>query len=442
MFRILRKSLYGLRSSLKRWSKQKDLVYHDGLFRSQVFDPFGFHFVGYITIRRFADLTAPYLKGLSSVLDLGCGPGEITCELAGRYRDISFRGVDHSPIGVEKARQHAENLGLKNVCFEVGDIESFSPEEPVDAVLMFDAFHHLMNPARFVRHAERFSSRFVLIEPRGDWKGSWRRDLDFDWVAEELEKIRARLSELLEERDEPPLVPAAEGGLLEGAPVEHRYTLTDFRRFFPGYGLKIRGTLSGLNAYPPHPFGSGPLRERCWRLAYDLYREIDDYLFERDLDLLAKHWVVYAEKGSQDVPRKPPRRLKKPSSMDPVQSPYDVEYSEYDGPRSSPAGEIFRAAVKLRNRSYRTWSSADPEHPDHLSYHWLDRHGLTIVHDGLRSPIPRPIGTGEDCVVEFRVQAPGRPGRYILAVDCVQEGAAWFSEGGSPCLKIPFRTKR
>lgn len=442
MFRPFRKYLYRLRTYLKRWSKEKDLDYHDGLFRSQVHNPFGFDFVGYITIRRFADLTAPYLEGLGSALDLGCGTGEITCELARRYKDIFFMGVDHSRVGVEKARHYAGMLGLKNADFAVADVESFTPKDPVDVILMFDAFHHLMDPVRFVRHAGRFSSRFVLIEPRGDWKGSWRRDLDFDWVAEELEKIRARLSALLEERDEPPPVPAAVGGILKGAPVEHRYTLGDFHRFFPGYGLKIQGTLSGLNAYPPHPFGKGPLREHCWRLAYELYREIDNFLFERDLDLLAKHWVIYAEKGAQEVPRKPPRRLKKPSSPVPVQSPYDVEYSEYHGPQSSPVGEVFRATVKLRNRSYRTWSSSDPEHPDHLSYHWLDRRGLTVILDGLRSPFPRTVGPGSDCVVEFRVQAPGRPGRYILAVDCVQEGAAWFSEGGSPCLRIPFRTKK
>jgi hypothetical protein len=36
----------------------------------------------------------------------------------------------------------------------------------------------------------------------------------------------------------------------------------------------------------------------------------------------------------------------------------------------------------------------------------------------------------------FRVRAPERPGRYLLAVDVVEEGVAWFSDAGVAPLTV------
>jgi SAM-dependent methyltransferase len=431
-----------LRSALKGWSKEEDRKYHDGVFRSRQHDPFTFRYAGYVTICRFADLASGFLQGSRSILDLGCGTGEITCELARRHPHAGFTGVDHSREGIERATEYADRLGLGNLSFVVADVETFEPARSVDIVLLFDAFHHLSDPRRFVERVKRFSPRLLLIEPRGDWMGGWRKDLDFDWLALELDKIRSRLDHCTGEREPAPRGRDGGGEKQEGAPVEHRYGLPDFRRMFAGYGLRIRGTVSGLDAYPPDPYGTAPSRERFGRFAYELYRTVDDLLYERNLDLLAKHWVIFAEKGAPDAIRVPAEKpaVRRPDA--PVQGPYDVEYLEYDGPRGAPAGEAFRARVRLRNRSFRSWSSLDPDGPVHLSYHWLDRKGLTLVHDGERSPFPRSIAPGEECLAELRVKACDKAGRYILAVDLVREGAAWFSDGGSPCLRVPFRVAR
>ena len=38
-----------------------------------------------------------------TLVDLGCGPGEITCELARRHPSVAFTGFDHSPVAIERA---------------------------------------------------------------------------------------------------------------------------------------------------------------------------------------------------------------------------------------------------------------------------------------------------------------------------------------------------
>ena len=88
---------------------QSDRDFHDQLFAGQHPPPFAFSYFGYLTIKRFADLAAPYVENTKSVLDLGCGPAEITCELARRFPQVSFLGVDHSPNGDRSGRKATPN---------------------------------------------------------------------------------------------------------------------------------------------------------------------------------------------------------------------------------------------------------------------------------------------------------------------------------------------
>lgn len=432
--------IHAVRRVLKGWSQAGDRDYHDSVFAAQEFDPFTFSYAGYVTICRFADLVSPCLDGAVSALDLGCGCGEITCELARRFPGVCFRGVDHSEMAVGRARGHAARLGLPNVAFDVADVERYTPGGAVDIILMFDAFHHLSDPVRFVRRVSPLTKRFALIEPRGDWKGTWQKDIDFDWIVTELEKIRQRMAYTTREPAPaaPPSLPASPP--VRGAAIEHRYCHADFKSFFEGMALEVRGTVAGLEVYPPDPNRPSPSRERFGRLTYDLLKEADDLLFERGIDLLAKHWLVVADHGSGRRFVRLPVAVDEPAAHDTVQGPYDVEYVSYDGPRTGPPGTEVHAVVRLRNRSWRVWSSEDPKNAIHLSYHWLDPHGVMIVEDGFRNRLPRGILPGEECACECVLRTPPQPGRYLLAIDLVHEGVTWFSQFGSPCHRIRFHT--
>ena len=97
--------------------------------------------------------------------------------------------------------------------------------------------------------------------------------------------------------------------------------------------------------------------------------------------------------------------------------------------------------VRLRNESWRRWSSATDDAPDFLSYHWLDNRGAVSLLDGLRTALPRTVLPGDELDVALNVKAPDTRGRYILAVDLVRESTTWFSDAGSPCLRIPIRIR-
>jgi SAM-dependent methyltransferase len=434
-----RKGLHKGRFLLKKWSAEKDREYHDDVFRSSVEQPFRPSYTGYITIRRFADLASLYIQKFQTILDSGCGAGEITCELASRFSDVNFIGVDHSSSGIEKARQHADFLGLDNISFQVEEAETYVPPKPVDAVMMFDAFHHLEKPKRFIRRMEKFTGRFLLIEPRGDWKGSWAKTLNLDWMILELNKIQSRFTSMMGEDND--LSVNERARIPRGDPVEYRYSLQDFKKLFKGYGLELRGTVSGLDEYPPGSSDKGDLRELFGEWAYQIYKDLDDYLYQNNLDFWAKHWVIFAQKGIKHQLRKPsPRPKVKNLNFQKIQGPYQVKYITHsEVEKAVPASALFQLQVTIQNTGFLTWSSVDPSRPVFISYHWQNSSGKTVIYDGKRTAFTKDIHSGEKTSVSVSVKSPDLPGRYILSVDLVCEGVTWFSQTGNTSLSIPVR---
>ncbi|MEY9843808.1 trans-aconitate 2-methyltransferase [Streptacidiphilus sp. BW17] len=70
------------------------------------------------------------------VVDLGCGPGNVTISLTERWPDATLVGVDSSPEMIEQARRdHAES----GVAFRVGDIVTYDPAEDEPDLILSNA---------------------------------------------------------------------------------------------------------------------------------------------------------------------------------------------------------------------------------------------------------------------------------------------------------------
>jgi len=275
-----------------------------------------------------------------------------------------------------------------------------------------------------------------LIEPAGTWAGRWARNIDVDWLLDDLANIRDRLEALCGAEVDSSTTPAGaapppvQG---EGA-VERRYALDDFEDFFRGWSLSVTGTIAGFDRYPPAAHAESALRPVTGDLAYALVRATEEILRARDFDGAAKHWVIAAttETGVLE-PRLPGRTTaavqphEVPRSR--VASAYDVRYERYDGPSEAKTGEEFRATVVIANAGWDTWRSDGP-HPVHVCYHWLKADGGIFEFDGVRTDLPRALGPGESCEVTMLVRVPQTTGTYLLAIDLVKEGVTWFSEAG------------
>jgi trans-aconitate 2-methyltransferase len=66
-----------------------------------------------------------------TVVDLGCGPGQLTATLAQRWRSARVEGLDTSVEMIDRARQHATH----RVAFRVADLVGWRADQPVDVLV-------------------------------------------------------------------------------------------------------------------------------------------------------------------------------------------------------------------------------------------------------------------------------------------------------------------
>ncbi len=79
--------------------------------------------------RPFFDLTSRVgAESPRRVVDLGCGPGNLTATLAKRWPDAVIEALDSSPEMVESARE-------RGVDARVGDVQSWEPEPDTDVLV-------------------------------------------------------------------------------------------------------------------------------------------------------------------------------------------------------------------------------------------------------------------------------------------------------------------
>jgi hypothetical protein len=107
---------------------------------------------------------------------------------------------------------------------------------------------------------------------------------------------------------------------------------------------------------------------------------------------------------------------------------YRIEWISANAPPTLKTGEKKDIEVSFRNAGTQAISNEMLA----VSYHWMDASDPTrvIVWDGLRAAIRHPLQPGERYVATLPLQPPDRPGNYILSVDLVREGVAWFSQKG------------
>jgi trans-aconitate 2-methyltransferase len=81
------------------------------------------------------------LNSRESVLDVGCGDGKVTAEIAGYVPDGTVVGVDNSKEMIELASEHFANDKYPNLSFQVMDARHLAFSERFDVVFSNAALH-------------------------------------------------------------------------------------------------------------------------------------------------------------------------------------------------------------------------------------------------------------------------------------------------------------
>ena len=105
---------------------------------------------------------------------------------------------------------------------------------------------------------------------------------------------------------------------------------------------------------------------------------------------------------------------------------YDAEVRVGELPQRIPAGGEISVSVEVVNRSGSVWKSTGAARV-RLASRWMDGARGEVVAEGDRTELPLPMAPGEVARVELELQAPERPGRYLLRIEPLVEHVAWFS---------------
>jgi ubiquinone/menaquinone biosynthesis C-methylase UbiE len=121
---------------------------------------FQFMSVGY----KFRDFFLPRMDILKEVgvkpgfhvLDYGCGPGSYTIPLAELVGESGkVYALDIHPLAIRKVQNIASKKQLANVETILSDCQAGLPDNSLDAVLLYDIFHHLSDPDMVLRELHR-----------------------------------------------------------------------------------------------------------------------------------------------------------------------------------------------------------------------------------------------------------------------------------------------
>lgn len=108
------------------------------------------------TAENSAAYLLPHLTAGLNVLDVGCGPGTITADLAALVAPGRVTAVEIAADALEKARAEAAARGLRNIDFAVADVHALDfPDNAFDVVHAHQVLQHLGDPVQALREMRR-----------------------------------------------------------------------------------------------------------------------------------------------------------------------------------------------------------------------------------------------------------------------------------------------
>ncbi|OKL62694.1 hypothetical protein UA08_01154 [Talaromyces atroroseus] len=139
------------------------------------------------TAQNSAAYLLPYLKPDMKLLDIGCGPGTITVDLASYIPQGHITGLENGEGVLTQARALAEEKGVANIDFVLGDANELAyDDEAFDVVLCHQVLQHVRDPVRILQEMKRVAKVGGIVAvresdygafvwyPNSEGMGNWR----------------------------------------------------------------------------------------------------------------------------------------------------------------------------------------------------------------------------------------------------------------------------
>ncbi|MFI7597565.1 class I SAM-dependent methyltransferase [Actinoplanes sp. NPDC049681] len=119
------------------------------------------------TAENSAAYLLPHLTSGTTVLDVGCGPGTITADLATRITPGRITALEHTDQALALARAEIARRGLTTVDFAVGDVHALDfPDDSFDVVHAHQVLQHVGDPVQALREMRRVTRPGGIVAVR------------------------------------------------------------------------------------------------------------------------------------------------------------------------------------------------------------------------------------------------------------------------------------
>ena len=186
--------------------------------------------------------------------------------------------------------------------------------------------------------------------------------------------------------------------------------------------------LWGAASLHKNPFFKFRNPEHYWRRAYGAY----------SVDMVSGgHGEFFSGANLDDLANKLVTRMHEALAMPPLLLPTAACRASYrvkNPPAQLAPEQSYLLEVEVQNQGNSDWDATEQSGLQ-LGNHWLD--STRQVVSWLDGVLPLPtIAAGQVRTVALSIQAPSNPGTYLLQLDLVEEGVAWFSERGVTPLTL------
>jgi 2-polyprenyl-3-methyl-5-hydroxy-6-metoxy-1,4-benzoquinol methylase len=321
-----------------------------------------------------------------SILDIGCGRGELCYALAQLGANVT--GIDYSSFAISIAEKTfydaIEKDKLKFIC---NDFLQFNFDKKFDRIIATD----------FIEHIEKTQCDLVLRKVAGLLKPGGLFILH-----------------------------TSPNALNYGAPYEEKRAIS---RSIGGYLPKNPRTyyedIMHINEQTPDSIKTNLEKHFPYSIVWvatapDIVGSLGRTFLINEI-IRARSIFAVASDSKIEHSRILNQLIQNPLDTKKISAKISID----SYPANVAPDEHFSVEITLDNLSEERWVSLPPN-PIHLAYHWLDEKSENIVFDGMRSAIQYPLLPGEKRKFSIDIIAPMRYGNNILQVTLVQEGCFWF----------------
>lgn len=131
-----------------------------------------------------------------TVLDIGCGNGALTFDLAQKAKKIV--GIDLNEKNIKIAK---EKYSAPNIEYKTGNTREDLPTQKFDVIILSNVLEHIENRQEFLRKIKALALKILIRVPmfNRDWITLYKKELGIEWRLDKTHFIEYTLKSFQEE---------------------------------------------------------------------------------------------------------------------------------------------------------------------------------------------------------------------------------------------------